>query len=99
MASIGTYKAGCNFFWQDLGIDVLAAHVPLRRKQMDKLVQSYFVKPNYLNLDIVIALKRGQSPLELKGQLRRVTRLRMSTSCALESMFNCCTCTWAFLPG
>ena len=31
---LGTYKAGCPLFWQDMSLDPLIAHVPLKRKQI-----------------------------------------------------------------
>lgn len=66
MTTCRTAKAGCNFFWQDFGLDHLIAHVPLKRNKINKLAATRFKTPTYCT-DIHIAMDRGVSPFDRKG--------------------------------
>ncbi len=53
-------------------LDPLIAHVPLKKRKIEQMASSRFATPCYGG-DIHIAMANGANPLELKGNLRRLS--------------------------
>ncbi len=72
IASGGTVKAGCNFFWQNMMLDSLTSHVPVKRAKVQHMAATRFSTPAY-GTDVHIAVRRGENPLLALGLLRRLS--------------------------
>ena len=63
---------GGNFFWQDMSIDSLIAHIPIKTSRVYKLAESRFAQPVPLPA-VTVAVNSSFNPLENKGKCRRIS--------------------------
>ena len=61
-----------NFFWQDMSIDPLIAHIPIKTSRVYKLAESRFAQPVPLPA-ITVAVHSSFKPLDNKGKFRRIS--------------------------
>ena len=68
-----TYKAGGNLFWVKLMKSAGFHKVPVNSKAVEKLMQHYFETPQALQHNIKVAVKAGEDPMEMRGNLDRIS--------------------------
>ena len=63
---------GGNFFWMDMSIDPLIAHIPIKSSRVHKLAESRFAEPVPLPA-VTVAVHSAFNPLDNKGKCRRIS--------------------------